>query len=98
MGSNNMKAYKELTRKALDKGLTVSVWDTEEWQVKRSSSYQAIVDAIESVDMSELRLRDQEGNIVGWALVVLDCEPECTVADYSHNPLMCELNNDTYEI
>ena len=92
-----MKAYEQLTRKALDKGLTVSVWDSEEWQVKRSSDYQVIVDAIESVDTSELRLRDQEGNVVGWAMVVLDCEPESTVADFTYNKLMYELTGFEWE-
>ena len=85
------KAYLDLINKALAKDLTISVFDGEEWQVKRSTGYQAIKEAIESVDESQLRLRDQAGEIVGWALIVLDCEPDATVADFTYNPLMSEL-------
>lgn len=92
------KAYLELIKKALDKGLTVSVWDSEEWQVKRSTSYQEIKDAIESVDISELRFRKKDcEEVLGWAMVVLDCEPECTVADHTYNELMCGLCETEYE-
>ena len=86
------KAYLTLIKNALDKGLTVSVWDGEEWQVKRSIGYQAIKEAIESVEVAELRLRDQEGKVVGWAMIIPDgVEPDETVADYTANTLMEEL-------
>jgi len=91
------KAYLDLINNALAKDLTISVWDSEEWQVKRATSYKAIKDAIESVDVSELRLRNKAGDIVGWAMIVLDCEPECTVADHTYNPLMCELCGTRYD-
>jgi len=39
-----MKAYKTLVTKALAKGFTVSVWDGEEWQVKRGSKWQEIIE------------------------------------------------------
>ena len=85
------KAYLSLIKKALDKGLSISVYDGEEWQVKRSTGYKEIKEAIESVDESQLRLRNSDGEIVGWALIILDCEPDCMVADHTYNPLMCEL-------
>ena len=91
------KAYLTLINKALAKGLTISVFDGEEWQVKRSTSPKAIKEAIESVDESQLRLRDKAGEIVGWALIILDCEPDCMVADHTYNPLMCELCGTSYE-
>jgi len=86
-----MKAYLDLVKKALAKDLTVSVYDGEEWQVKRSQGYQAIKDAIESVDECQLRLRDKAGEVVGWALIIHDLEPEETVSDHTYNELMCEL-------
>jgi hypothetical protein len=86
-----MKAYKTLVKKALSKDFTVSVWDGEEWQVSRSSKYQDIIDAIESVDFSELRIRNSNGEYLGWASIVLDCEPECMVADFTDNQIMNEL-------
>ena len=92
-----MKAYLDLVKKALAKDLTVSVYDGEEWQVKRSQGYQAIKDGIESVDECQLRLRDKAGEIVGWALIIHDCEPDETVADHTYNPLMCELCGTQYD-
>jgi hypothetical protein len=85
-----MRAYKTLVKNALSRDFTVSVWDGEEWQVKRSSSYQDIVDAIESVDFSELRIR-QGDDVIGWASIVLDCEPEAMVSDFTYNKIMHEL-------
>lgn len=80
-----MKAYLSLIKHAInDMGYTVSVWDSEEWQVKRSTKYTDIKDAIESVDASELVFRDKEGNRTGWAYIVLfGNDPEETVSDYS---------------
>jgi len=85
------KAYIPMIKKALAKGLTLSVFDGDEWQVKRSTAFKAIKDAIESVDEAQVRLRDKAGEIVGWALIIHDCEPDCMVADHTYNPLMCEL-------
>ena len=84
-----MKAYKHLIKFALAQGMTVSVWDGEEWQVKRSTSYQAINDAVESVEEAALRIRDQDGNIQGWALVsAFGLEDDETVMDNTITPLM----------
>jgi len=85
------KAHLTLVKNALAKNLTISVYDGEEWQVKRSSSYKAIKDAIDSVDISQLRFRDKSGEIVGWALIVLDNEDDCTVSDFTYNKLMHDL-------
>lgn len=34
-----MKAYRHLVKFALNKGYDISVWDGEEWQVKRSIKF-----------------------------------------------------------
>lgn len=89
-----MKAYRHLVKHAIDKGLTVSVWDGEEWQVKRTTSEKAVFDGIDSVEESQLRFRDKEGNIVGWALVIdYDGEPENSVVDHTDNEWMNEWSN-----
>jgi hypothetical protein len=80
-----MKAYKSLIKYTLANGYTVSVWDGEEWQVKRSTGYQAIVDAIESVEVAELRIRDADGKVIGWAQIIPDLEDDETVADHTDN-------------
>jgi hypothetical protein len=81
-----MKAYRHLVRHALREGTTVSVWDGEEWQVKRSSSFKAIVDAIESVDDSTLVFRTENGTQIGTAYVIASLADDETVADNSDNP------------
>lgn len=84
-----MKAYKHLIKHALAAGHTISVWDGEEWQIKRSTAYKAIVEAVESVDEAALRIRDQKGNIVGSAAVsTFGLADDETVIDYSVNPFM----------
>lgn len=83
------QAYRHLIRAALNAGHTVSVWDGEEWQVKRGTTFQALVDAVQSVEEAQLRIRDAEGNIVGWALVsAFGLEPDETVMDNTITPFM----------
>jgi hypothetical protein len=85
------KEYLKLIKNALAKDLSISVWDGEAWQVKRSTKYQEIKEAIESVEVAEVRLRDQEGNIKGWAMLIPDLDPEETIADHSYTQYMYEL-------
>lgn len=92
-----MKAYKHFIKYALNAGHTVSVYDGEEWQVKRSTGYKAIVDAVESVDEAQLRVRDSEGKVIAWALVsAFGLADDETMMDYSDNAFT-EVWADTYE-
>ena len=80
-----MKAYKTLIKAGLALGYSVSVWDGEEWQVKRSNSYKAINSAIESVEEAQLRFRNGD-EVVGWALVsAFGLEDDETVVDCTVN-------------
>ena len=92
------KAYLTLIKNALSKDLTISVWDGEEWQVKRSTSYQDIKDAIESVEIAELRIRDKDKNVLAWAQIIPDLDPEETVADYTDSQLMADLLEVEYHV
>lgn len=86
-------AYIELVKFALTKGMTVSVFDGEEWQVRRSSKIKEIKEAVESVEEAELRIRDANGNLTGWALVAaFGLEPEETIIDNTMTPLMAEFD------
>jgi chlorite dismutase len=89
-----MKAYKHLIKYALAKGCTVSVWDGEEWQVKRSTSFKAINDAVESVEEAALRIRSAEGDVLVNSVTVsaFGLEDEETIVDYTVCPFM-----DAYE-
>lgn len=82
------KAHLNLIKYALAQGCTISVWDMGDWQVKKSTSYKAIKDAIESVEMSELSILNKEGKQVGWALIIDQGEPDETVSDYTMTPFM----------
>ena len=75
-------AYKHLIDYMLAKRCTISVWDGEAWQVKRSTDAKKIDEAIRSVEEAELTIRDSEGNRIGWALVSpFGLEPDETVMD-----------------
>lgn len=84
-----MKAYKHLVKHALAAGNTVSVFDGEVWEVKRSTAYQGIISCIESVEEAQLRIRNSSGQIVGWALVsAFGLADDETVVDYTVNEFM----------
>lgn len=86
-----MKAYKHLVKHALAQGHTISVWDGEEWQVKRSVAYKEIVDAIESVEEAEMTIRNIEGNKEAWVLIgAFGLADDETVMDHSDNKFMQE--------
>jgi len=84
-----MKAYKHLVKFALKNNCTVSVFDGECWDVKRSTSYKEIIDSINSVEIAQLRIRKND-EIVGWASVMdaIDFEPEETVIDHTITDFM----------
>jgi hypothetical protein len=85
------KAYLHLIKYALANNATVSVHDSEEWAAKRSTSYNEIKHAIESVDISDLRIRDKDtGEVLGWAGIVLERgqRPDESVYDCEVCPFM----------
>jgi hypothetical protein len=82
------KSYKHLVHYALDRGHTVSVFDGEEWQVKRSDVARNIFDAIESVEGATIRIRNQDGAVTAWAYIIPGLANDETVADYSDNAFM----------
>jgi len=90
-------ACKQLIKFALNKECTVSVFDGEEWQAVRSSSYKDIIEAIESVEEAFLTIRDKDGEVVGKAVVSLyGLEPDETVMDSSVNAFFDEADQFVY--
>ena len=83
-------AYLDLISHALTLGFTVSVWDGEEWQVKKSTKIREIDDAVKSVEEAVLRFRDADNKVVGSAQVssAYEFEPNETVIDHSDNEWM----------
>jgi hypothetical protein len=92
-----MKAYKDLVKYALKNNDTISVYDGEEWQVRRSASFQEIIDAIESVEMAEIRIRDKDGVSKAWAQIVHDTGEDEHVADHTDNAYMDEWSHQYFK-
>jgi hypothetical protein len=91
------KAYRHLVKHALGLGHVVSVWDGEEWQVKRSGKFKTITDAIESVEEAQIVIRDSADKKIGWAIVsAYGLEPDETVIDFGVNDFMDDWFN-SYE-
>ena len=88
------KAYKHLVAYALGQGLVVSVFDGEEWQLKKSKDAKAICDAIESVEEASIIIRDADPFITAYtarALVsAFGLGPDETVIDHTDNEWMDE--------
>lgn len=86
------KEYLKLIKNALAKGYVISVFDGEEWDVKKSKSYKEIKDSIESVEVAQIRIRSEDdGYLIGWAQIIPDLEPDETVADFTDNEPMHDL-------
>jgi hypothetical protein len=87
------KIEQDIVRKIIERALRanyqVSVFDGEEWPVKRSTDYDTIASDVAQTDLTQLRFR-QAGVFVG-DLWLVHGNDEDVVADYSDNPIMHEL-------
>ena len=84
------KAHLHLIQYALSLDCTISVFDGFVWQEKRSTSFKAIKDALESVDQASMVIQDDAGQLVASAVVVddLSFEPDETVVNHSDTEFM----------
>ena len=81
-----MKAYEHLVRFALAAGHNISVFDGEEWATDKSTDYQAIIEAIESVEEAELVINATADIRMAWARVAaFGLADDETVIDYTVN-------------
>lgn len=90
-----------LVRWLLNRDLTVSVNDGEEWTVKRSADLQEILDALATTDSDQLRVRDRGGDSVGWFWLVWGNASDGSelIADCTDNALCteaCDATADAY--
>lgn len=88
------KAYRNLIEYALSQGLVISVFDGEEWAVKKSKDAKVIFDAIESVDEASIIIRDADPFITAYTARALvsayGLGPDETVIDHTDNEWMDE--------
>jgi hypothetical protein len=78
-----------LIKAALIGGNTVSVYDSEEYVLKRSDSLQAIRSSLGGAGEDQLLIRDREGEQIGWFWLIYNngsegC-PMVVISDYSAN-------------
>jgi hypothetical protein len=59
------RVARKLVKAALDAGYTVSVYDGEEWTVKRARRMKTVMDALATTGEDTLRIRDADGNPCG---------------------------------
>jgi hypothetical protein len=84
------KAYRNLVEYALGQSLVVSVFDGEEWAVKKSKDAKAIFDAIESVEEANIVIRGREFRTASVLVSAYGLGPDETVIDYTDNEWMEE--------
>jgi hypothetical protein len=72
-----------LVKHALASGYTVSVNDSEEWTVIKSTSYREVMEALFTTDQDTLLFRDADGNRLGTVLLVYGNDGYDVMADMS---------------
>jgi len=79
------KIVSRIVKDALANDYKVSVYDSEEYVLKRSQSYKAIMAACFSTDDDTLVIRDNEGEYLGSiALIYGNCGYD-VISDYTYN-------------
>lgn len=79
-------AYIDFIRFAIANKCTVSVWDGEAWQVKKSTKQNECIAAVKSVEEATIRVRDNNGKIVCAAYVsAYGLQPDETMINWSDN-------------
>ena len=86
-------------REVLSRNYSISVYDGEEWPVKKSTTYAEIKDAVWSVETGELRIRDECGDHIGTASYMID-NPDYDINDHTidDNGIMEDLWHTAYNL
>lgn len=74
---------RKAVRAAVDAGFTVSVFDGEDYSVRRSRKVEEVMRSLRATDSDRLIVRDNDGERVGSVLLVYGNEPYEVIADYS---------------
>lgn len=74
-----------IVQRGLDAGYSVSVFDGEEWTVKRSTDRDRIMAALGTTDEDSLRFR-QDDEIIGSISLVYGNDPDEVVSDCTDKP------------
>lgn len=82
------RIVRRLVRKALEQGWTISVNDSEEWTVKRSTSFDEVMQALFTTDADTLLFRNTNGDPDGRVYLVYGNSAFEVIADYSVTPTL----------
>jgi hypothetical protein len=78
----------KLVTDALALNYTVSVYDSEEWCLKRSSNQEVIMKALNSTGWDQLRFRDSKGEYVGTVALIWGNSSWELISDYTVSEAM----------
>lgn len=73
---------KKLIDELLRRGYSISVFDSEEFTLKRSTSRADIINALATTDSDTLRVRDSDGELIGHFILIWG-NGEDLISDFS---------------
>ena len=82
---HDQKAAEALVAEILKRGYSVSVHDSEQWVVKKSTDRDAILANMGETEMDTLRVRNMANDIVCTFTLIYGNGPGETVSDYTSN-------------
>lgn len=91
MQTQDTKIVKALINNAINKGYTISVYDGEDYAVKRSMDAKEILEALEATDEEWLFIKRSDKTTVGNVMLVHGNEDGVILADWSVNEAMEEI-------
>lgn len=80
---HDKKAASALVKECLKRGYVVSVYDGEEWTLKRSAKYFQIMEALATTEWDRLLVRDSAGEVIGHFDLIWGNDVGETIADMS---------------
>jgi len=87
--TDDRKCVHALLQAVLTDGNTVSVFDGEEWAVKRSTSIRAIKNELAAAEEDYIHVRNSDGEKLGWFWLIYnngsEGEPMVCITDYVAN-------------
>lgn len=81
-----------IIKEALAEGMTISVYDGDEWAVRKSTDYKQITAEIAATDETTLRIRSSDGKKIGDILLIHGNGEE-VISDHSDNLITGRLAN-----
>lgn len=91
---DDARAARKLVRLILSREYFISVYDGEDWPIKRSRAFRNILANMGATSEEWLSLHDANGNRIGAFLLVWGNSGEELIADYSDNDALDSIWND----